>query len=127
MIKRVSFVLLSMTLSVATLLLAARYAVGQSVISFDQPKALSLSIAIVVLLFLPPLFLSFFENTIMKVMNAAYQSIISLSFIGLIPMGFMTPDGSLVIVLTAVIGTVISIFSTVTAVGKSNALSTTRI
>lgn len=74
MIKRVSFVLLSMTLAVATLLLAARYTVGQSVISFDQPKALSLSIAIVVLLFLPPLFLSFFENTIMKVMNAAYQS-----------------------------------------------------
>lgn len=127
MIKRVSFVLLSMTLAVATLLLAARYAVGPSVISFDQPKALSLSIAIVVLLFLPPLFLSFFENTIMKVMNAAYQSLIVLSFTGLIPLGFVAPDGSLLIVLTAVLGTLISIVSTVTAVGKSSALSTTRI
>jgi len=127
MIKRVSLVLLSMALAVATLLIAARYAVGQSVLSFEQPQALSLSIAIVVLLFIPPLFLSFFENTVMKIINAAYQSIISLSFIGLIPMGFMTPDGSLPIVLTAVIGTAISIVSTVTAVGKSNPLSSTHI
>ncbi|WP_393964625.1 hypothetical protein [Exiguobacterium sp. S22-S28] len=123
MIKRVSLVVLSMVLAVVTLLVAAQYAVGKSVVSFDQPKALGISVAIVVLLFLPPMFLSFFENGVVKVINAAYQSIIVLSFIGLIPMGFMTPNGSLLIVLTAVAGTLISMISTVMAVRTRNVIS----
>lgn len=123
MIKRVSLVVLSMVLAVVTLLVAAQYAVGESVVSFDQPKTLSISVAIVVLLFLPPLFLSFFENGGVKIINAAYQSIIVLSFIGLIPMGFMTPNGSLLIVLTAVAGTLISMISTVMAVRTRNVIS----
>lgn len=123
MIKRVSLVVLSMVLSVVTLLVATQYAVGESMVSFDQPKALSISVAIVVLLFLPTLFLSFFENGVVKVINAAYQSIIVLSFIGLIPMGFMTPNGSLLIVMTAVAGTLISMISTFMAVRTSNVIS----
>ncbi|MGG4265728.1 hypothetical protein [Peribacillus simplex] len=118
MLKRFSLVVLTMLMATATLFVAAQNSVGENVISFDQPAAIIISIVIVVLLFLPPLILSFFDHIAVKIINAVYQSVIVLAFIGLIPIGFMVPNGSMTIIV-AVLGTIVSILSLVVVLLKN--------
>ncbi|WP_024371974.1 hypothetical protein [Exiguobacterium sp. ZOR0005] len=110
MFKRFSLAFLTMILAIATLFIAAKNSVGDNVISFDQPEVMKISIGIVVLLFLPPLILSFFNNNVVKVINAAYQAFIVLTFLGLIPVGFMIPNGMMTIIIS-ILGTIVSIAS----------------
>lgn len=110
MLKRFTLVLLTMFAAIATIFIASKNSVGDNVVSFDQPEVLKISIMIVVGLFIPPLILSFFENSVVKMINIAYQSIIVLTFIGLIPIGFMIPNGFMTIAIS-IIGTVLSIVS----------------
>ncbi|MCM3368617.1 hypothetical protein QLH48_15910 [Bacillus safensis] len=110
MIKRLSLVLLTLMMSIVVLLVAAKNSPGDNVISFDQPRILIISFGILVFLFIPPLVMSFFSNLIVRTISGVYQCFIVLSFLMLIPIGFLIPDGFLTIVVS-IAGTIVSIAS----------------
>ena len=110
MFKRFLFVLLTLMLAIIATLVAAKDSPGKNTISYDEPAILFLSIGIIVLLFIPPLIMSFFKHSIVRAISAVYQCFIVIVFIGLIPIGFTIPNGFLTIIV-AVLGTIISIAS----------------
>nr|WP_306584224.1 hypothetical protein [Exiguobacterium sp. SL14] len=73
-----------------------------------------MAIGLIVVLFLPPFILSFFEQPILKIINVVYQSLIVFSFVGLVPVGFLIPNGSSTIIV-AILGTVASLASVIVA------------
>ncbi|ASB92075.1 MULTISPECIES: hypothetical protein [Bacillus] len=112
MVKRFFLVLLTLIMSIVVMLVAAKNSPGDNVISFEQPRILMISIGIVVFLFIPPLVMSFFGNWVVRIVSGVYQCFIVLTFLGLIPIGFLIPDGFLTIVVS-IAGTLISIVSVV--------------
>ncbi|KRU15488.1 hypothetical protein [Bacillus pumilus] len=109
MIKRFSLVLLTLMMSIVVLLVAAKNSTGDHVISFDQPHILIISIGIMVCLFIPPLVMSFFNHLIVRTISSVYQCFIVLSFLGLIPIGFLILDFLTVVV--SVLGALASVAS----------------
>ncbi|SER24126.1 hypothetical protein SAMN04487944_10229 [Gracilibacillus ureilyticus] len=114
MFKRFFMVFLTLILAIAALLLAAQYPTGPNTVSFDEPVPLLLSAGMLVLLFLPPLILSFFNNMVVKIISAIYQGFIVLSFLILIPIGLIIP--SFWIIANAVAGAVVSISSIIVTI-----------
>lgn len=110
--KRFFLVLLTLIMSIVVMLVAAKNSPGEHVISFDEPIILMISIGIVVFLFIPPLAMSFFGNLVVRIISAVYQCFIVLTFLGLIPIGFLIPDGFWTI-LVSIAGTFVSIASVV--------------
>lgn len=112
MLKRFSLVFFILIIAVAGMLVAAKEPIGPNSISYADPANLFVSIGMAVFLFIPPLGMAFFENTIVKIISTIYQSFIALTFLVLIPVGFFVPN-SLLIVILSTAGTVISIGSIV--------------
>lgn len=112
MLKRFSLVFLTLIMSIVVVLVAAKNSPGDHVISFDEPIILMISIGIVVFLFIPPLAMSFFGNWVVRIISGVYQCFIVLIFMGLIPVGFIIPNGFLTILLS-IAGTLVSITSVV--------------
>ncbi|BDG78817.1 putative membrane protein YdeH [Bacillus subtilis] len=112
MLKRFFLVLLTLMMSIVVILVAAKDSPGDNVISFGEPKILMISIGIVVFLFIPPLAMSFFGNMAVRIISGVYQCFIVLTFLGMIPIGFLIPNGFLTI-LVSVLGTLVSIISVV--------------
>ncbi|MHC1990167.1 hypothetical protein ACYF6V_02760 [Bacillus safensis] len=112
MIKRFFLILLTLIMSIVLMLVAAKNSPGDNVISFNEPRILMISMGIVIFLFIPPLIMSFFGNSVVRVISGVYQCFIVLSFLGLIPIGFLIPNGFLTIVVS-IAGTLISIFSVI--------------
>jgi len=103
-----------MVLAVIAVLLAAKNPTGPNTVSFDEPAILWLSIGIIAVLFLPPLILSFFNNLAVKIISAIYQAFIVLSFIVLVPVGFIVPG--LWVTVIGVVGTIVSICSIIVTI-----------
>lgn len=99
-------------MSIIVVLVAAKNSPGDNVISFDEPIILMISIGIVVFLFIPPLVMSFFGNWVVRIISGVYQCFIVLTFMGLIPIGFLIHNGFLTILLS-IAGTLVSIISVV--------------
>ncbi|WP_368650142.1 hypothetical protein AB1M41_12805 [Bacillus inaquosorum] len=120
MLKRFSLVFLTLIMSIVVVLVAAKNSSGDNVISFDEPIILMISIGIVVFLFIPPLVMSFFGNWVVRIISGVYQCFIVLTFMGLIPIGFLIPNGFLIILLS-IAGTLVSITSVVVTllIGKN--------
>lgn len=116
MVKRFSMVFLTMVLAIVALLLAAKHPTGPNTVSFDEPEILWLSMGMLVVLFLPPLILSFFNNLAVKVISAIYQAFIVLSFIVLIPIGFIVPSGGFWVSVIGVVGAIVSICSIIVTI-----------
>ncbi|MCR1836253.1 hypothetical protein NSA56_18145 [Oceanobacillus caeni] len=114
MVKRVSMVLLTMVLAIVALFLAAKNPTGPNTVSFDEPFILWISLGILVVLFLPPLILSFFNNLAVKIISTIYQVFIVLTFLGLVPVGFMIPSTSVIVI--GALGTVSSICSIIVTI-----------
>ncbi|MEC1290440.1 hypothetical protein P9B58_09325 [Bacillus mojavensis] len=112
MLKRFLLVLLTLIMFIVVILVVAEDSPGDNVISFDEPMILMISIGIVVFLFIPPLALSFFGNMVVRIISGVYQCFIVFTFLGMIPIGFLIPNGFLTILVT-VLGTVVSIISVV--------------
>ncbi|MHC5563521.1 hypothetical protein ACYSN5_13345 [Bacillus spizizenii] len=110
MLKRFSLVFLTLIMSIIVLLVAGKDSPGDHVISFDEPIILMISFGIVIFLFIPPLAMSFFGNLVVRIISGVYQCFIVLTFLGLIPIGFLIPNGFLTI-LVSVAGTLVSIAS----------------
>src|SRR5699024_10802423 len=75
------------------ILIAAIHPTGPNTVSDDEPGGLWLSIGMVVVLFLPLFLLSYFNHLVVKIISALCQSIIVLSFLTLIPIGIIAPNG----------------------------------
>ncbi|MCY9176234.1 hypothetical protein [Bacillus inaquosorum] len=120
MLKRFSLVCLTLIMSIIVVLVAAKNSPRDNVISFDEPIILMISIGIVVFLFIPPLVMSFFGNWVVRIISGVYQCFIVLTFMGLIPIGFLIPNGFLTILLS-IAGTLVSITSVVVTllIGKN--------
>ncbi|KUP37637.1 hypothetical protein AU385_00800 [Bacillus halotolerans] len=112
MLKRFFLVLLTLMMSIVVILVAAKDSPGDNVISFGEPMILMISIGIVVFLFIPLLAMSFFGNMAVRIISGVYQCFIVLTFLGMIPIGFLIPNGFLTI-LVSVLGTLVSIISVV--------------
>ncbi|KAB8126381.1 hypothetical protein F9U64_20180 [Gracilibacillus oryzae] len=112
--KRVAMIFLTLTFAIIILLLAAKNPTGPNTVSFDEPIGLLLSAGMVVVLFLPPLILAFFQHLVARIVSAIYQGFFVLSFLILIPVGFLAPDFGVIIV--AVAGIIISICSIVVTI-----------
>ncbi|WP_290787440.1 hypothetical protein [Exiguobacterium sp. UBA7533] len=110
MLRKVLLVFLTMCSAVALLFIASKNALGDHVISLEEPVAFSISVIMTIILFLPPLILSFFNRPLINIINVIYQSFIVLTFIGLMPIGFMIPNG-MTTTLFSFIGTILSVFS----------------
>ncbi|OIK19745.1 hypothetical protein [Bacillus amyloliquefaciens] len=107
MLKRFFLVFLTLMMSIFAVLAAAEESSGDHVISFDEPMILLISLGIILCLCLPPLVMSFFGSLIVRIISGVYQCFIVLTFAGLIPIGFLIPNGYLTI-LVAVAGTLVS-------------------
>jgi len=112
--KRLSMVLLTMMLAIIALLSAAKNPTGPNTVSFDEPESLWLSLVMLIVLFLPPLILSFFNKLVVKIISAIYQSFIVLAFLGLILVGLIIP--SFWVTTIGVVGTVVSICSIIVTI-----------
>ncbi|KOP28963.1 hypothetical protein ADM98_08555 [Exiguobacterium sp. BMC-KP] len=110
MIRKVLLVFLAMCSAVAQLFIVSKNAVGDHVTSLEEPVAFRISVIMTIVLFLPPLILSFFNHSLINIINVVYQSFIVLTFIGLMPIGFMIPNGMMT-TLFSFIGTILSVFS----------------
>ncbi|GAB2542627.1 hypothetical protein [Gracilibacillus alcaliphilus] len=115
MFKRFLMVLLTLITAIVAVLLAAKNPTGPNTVSYDEPLGLWLSIGMIVVLFLPPLFLSLFNNMVVKIISAVYQGFIVIAFLGLIPIGFFVQDG-VSVGMVGIIGTIISICSIVVTI-----------
>ena len=111
---RVSMVFLTMVLAIVSLLIAAKYPTGPNTVSYDEPVGLWLSLGMLVALFLPPLTLSFFNHLAVKIISAIYQAFIVISFLALIPIGFLVPGFSVIVI--GIVGTIVSIGSIITTI-----------
>lgn len=121
MLKRLTFVCVTLCVAIVAVLVAARHSTGNT-ISFKEPLSVYIAIGLIVVLFLPPFILSFFENPVLKIVNVIYQSLIVFSFVGLIPVGFLIPDGSSTLIV-AVLGTVASLASVIVTVRSHSILA----
>ena len=113
MLKRLTFVCVTLCVAIVAVLVAARHSTGNT-ISFEEPLSVYMAIGLIVFLFLPPFILSFFEQPVLKIVNVVYQSLIVFSFVSLIPVGFLIPNGSSTIIV-AILGTVASLASVIVA------------
>ncbi|MGX9807875.1 hypothetical protein ACV3PA_11600 [Exiguobacterium acetylicum] len=121
MLKRLTFVCVTLCVAIVAVLVAARHSTGNT-ISFEQPLSVYMAIGLIVFLFLPPLILSFFEHPVLKIINVIYQSLIVFSFVGLVPVGFLIPNGSSTIIV-AILGTVASLTSVIVTMRSHSMLS----
>ncbi|EIT84258.1 putative integral inner membrane protein [Fictibacillus macauensis ZFHKF-1] len=118
MLKRVLLILLTLVLAIASLLLAAKHPTGPNTIAFDEPLVFMIAIGIVVFLFIPPFVMSFFSNSVVRI-NIVYQFFIVLSFLGLVPLGFMVANGALIAVVS-IIGLLVSVASIVVLIREAS-------
>lgn len=109
MVKRLSMLLIVALLAILALLLAAKNPTGPNTVSFDDPLNLLMSLGILILLLLPPVFLSFFNNLVLNIISSIYQAFIVLTFLGLIIVGFVIPSSWIIAV--GALGSIVGIGS----------------
>lgn len=110
MIKKILWVLLMMGLALFIITLQINR-LGE--MTPEIQMTLFMSLGIVVVLFIPPLIMSFFLNPIISYLNIAYQGVIAISFLGMLPIGFMIPNGMFTAII-ALLGVGISSMSIIT-------------
>src|SRR5699024_7227806 len=93
MAKRFLMLVFTLVLAVTAILIAAMHPPGPNIVSYYERAGLWLSIGMVVVLFLPLFLLSYFNHLVVKIIAAWCQSIIVLSFLTLIPIGIIAPNG----------------------------------
>ena len=119
MFKRFFGVLLTLILAVVVVLLAARYPTGPNTVSYDEPVGLWISIGMLIVLFLPPLILSLFNNKVVSIIAAVYQSFVLIVFLGMIPTGFIFPE-HIGVSFIAFLGALVSIASVIVILKTSS-------
>lgn len=90
--KRFGLVFISLLIAIGAVLLAAKHPTGPNTVSYDDPNGLWLSIGLLVIVFLPPLILSFFSNRAVRMINGIYLTLIVITFLAMVPIGFFVPE-----------------------------------
>ncbi|MGY0694673.1 hypothetical protein ACW2QC_18145 [Virgibacillus sp. FSP13] len=112
MFKRFFMVVFTLVIAIAGVLLAAKHPTGPNTVSYDEPAGIWISIGIITVLFLPPLILTLFSNRVVRIIFTVYQAFVVITFLGIIPIGFLTPSNIGVSVI-AIMGALVSIASVV--------------
>ncbi|GGP08241.1 hypothetical protein [Oceanobacillus neutriphilus] len=110
MSKRFLIIFVTLLIAIVAILFAARNQTGPNTISYADPAGLLIAIGMVVVLFLPPLLLSFFPHFMVRTISAVYQAFIAIAFIGLIPAAIFASAG-IAVTIAAIAGTLTSIAS----------------
>ncbi|MGA4836095.1 hypothetical protein [Bacillus velezensis] len=126
MLKRFFLVFLTLMMSIFAVFAAAEESPSDRVISFDEPMILLISLGIILCLFIPPFVMSFFSSLVVRIISGVYQCFIVLTFAGLIPIGFLIPNGFLTI-LAAVLGTLVSSASVAVTLFVGRAENTSKL
>lgn len=90
--KRFGLVFISLLIAIGAVLLAAKHPTGPNTVSYDDPNGLWLSIGLLVIVFLPPLVLSLFSNRAVRMINGIYLTLIIITFLAMVPIGFFIPE-----------------------------------
>lgn len=83
---------ITLIIAVVVILLAARHPTGPNTVSYEEPAGLLIAIGMVIVLFLPLLILSLFSHRVVRIISAVCQTIVVISFLGIIPIGFLFPQ-----------------------------------
>ncbi|MBB4826274.1 hypothetical protein HNO89_003533 [Sporosarcina luteola] len=83
-------------------------------ISFEEPFVHLFSLGMVVVLFLPPFILAFFQHIVIRIISAFYQGIIAISFLVLIPAGIF--KSNIWVIIIGIIGAILMIGSIVATI-----------
>src|SRR5699024_9573481 len=115
MAKRFLMLVFTLVLAVTAILIAAIHPTGPNTVSYDEPAGLWLSIGMVFVLFLPLFLLSYFNHLVVKFICDLCKSFIVLSFLSLIPIEIIAPNGFWLSMI-GIIGTIVSILSIVVTI-----------
>ncbi|CEI83622.1 hypothetical protein J18TS1_04310 [Oceanobacillus oncorhynchi subsp. incaldanensis] len=108
--KRFVLLVFMLIVSIVTLFVTAYFQRDVNTLSLNDPQVIQASIIIMIILFIPPVLLSFFNHKFWRVISAIYQSIFFLGFIILVPTGVFSFQ-AVGISIVSLIGAVISLWS----------------
>ncbi|MFD1413663.1 hypothetical protein [Oceanobacillus jeddahense] len=108
--KRLGLLVLTLIVSIIALFVTAYYQRDFNTLSLDDPQIIQASIIIMVILFIPPVLLSFFNHKFWRFISAIYQSMFFLGFIVLVPTGVFSFN-AVFISIVSLVGAVISLWS----------------
>ncbi len=109
-LKRLGLLFLMLIVSIVTLFVTAYYQRDMNTLSLNDPQVIQASIIVMVILFIPPVLLSFFNHKFWRFLSAIYQSMFFLGFIILVPTGVFSFN-AVFISIVSLVGAVISIWS----------------
>ncbi|WP_040981122.1 hypothetical protein [Oceanobacillus jeddahense] len=108
--KRLGLLVLTLIVSIIALFVTAYYQRDFNTLSLDDSQIIQASIIIMVILFIPPVLLSFFNHKFWRFISAIYQSMFFLGFIVLVPTGVFSFN-AVFISIVSLVGAVISLWS----------------
>jgi len=108
--KRLKLLGILLLLSVITLLFVANFQKDTNTISINDPNVIKASLILLLVSFVPPVLLSFFNNRFSRMFSFYYQFIFLLGFLVLIPIGLFSFKG-IPITILATCGVIISLWS----------------
>ena len=117
-LKRFGLLILMLIVSIVTLFVTAYYQRDVNTLSLNDPQVIQASIIIMVILFIPPILLSFFNHKFWRFISAIYQSMFFLGFIILVPTGVFSFN-AVFISVASLVGAVISIWSIIITLPES--------
>ncbi|AYW45283.1 hypothetical protein LQF61_05250 [Tetragenococcus koreensis] len=108
--KRLVLLGVLLILSIATLLFVANFQKDTNTISINEPNVIKASVIMIIIFFLPPILLSFFNNRFSRMFSFYYQIIFLLGFLALVPIGLFSFRG-IPITILASCGAIVSLWS----------------
>lgn len=117
-LKRLSLLGLLLIVSILTLFLTAHFQRDVNTLSLNDPQVIQASILLMVILFFPPIGLSFFNHLFCRVISSIYQLIFFFGFVVLIPAGLLGFNAVLISIVS-LFGAIISIWSILITLPKN--------
>ncbi|MBB4826273.1 hypothetical protein HNO89_003532 [Sporosarcina luteola] len=116
---------LTFAFAIIAVLLRANYPTGPHTITFDQSILLIMSIGTVVMLFIKPIILAFFDHMTFRIVSAIYQAFLAIIFLGLMLVGFLFPSVWVIVIgIGGAIVNIGSIIAKMVAGTKGSAVTT---
>lgn len=108
--KRLSLLSILLIISILTLVFVAYIQRETNTISIYDPNVVKASIIMLVILFFPPMLLSFFDGRISRMISFYYQILFLLGFLILSPIGLFSFKG-IPVTICAILGCIVSVKS----------------
>lgn len=108
--KRFRLLAILLIISVITLVLVANFQKDTNTISINDIDVIKASMIMIIMVFLPPIFLTFFESNRSRMLSFYYQFIFLFGFLILVPVGLFSFRG-IPVTISALCGIVASLKS----------------